>query len=218
MEMCPYCGEDAPVDSGQCWKCGSELSGDGMSGGPELVDCPACTAPLPPSANRCGECGWATREQRPRRRVPAAIGAFALVSLGILVGLGFGLVSSRHSGDPGRASPLAFTYENLAEIYGSEDGESPELLALWAKHHRGRFVSWEMVILEVFPDGTLALAPSPVEDDDEPFAVILTLQDPKVIGYRDLKAEKPIKYSAALERYEGRTFFLTSGVVADDDA
>jgi predicted nucleic acid-binding Zn ribbon protein len=213
MDMCPYCGEDAPIDSTQCWKCGSDLSGDALGDdGEHIAECPACTAPIPPSAPHCGECGWTARKHRPRRRVAPVTGAFVLVCLGISIGLGFGLVS-RLIGDPARADTLAFSYEKLADIYGGEGGQSDELRALWDQHHHGRFVSWEMVVVEVFDDGTLALAPSPVQEDDGPFAVVLSLANPKSPG---LKPGKAIKYSAALERYEGRTFFLTSGLVDTD--
>ena len=51
MYMCPYCGEDAPIDSGQCWKCGSDLSGDGLhDDGDHITECPACSAQIPPNA------------------------------------------------------------------------------------------------------------------------------------------------------------------------
>ena len=35
MEMCPYCGEEVAANVAKCWKCGTELSEGGASGGSE---------------------------------------------------------------------------------------------------------------------------------------------------------------------------------------
>jgi predicted nucleic acid-binding Zn ribbon protein len=213
--MCPYCGEDVPGESRQCWKCGSELSGDAaeiLAGGQlegSAQTCPSCQTPLPPGARGCGTCGWATREE-PRRSPTSVHAAFLLVAFGVLIGLVFGIF--RRGSETGRAAPIAYTYEQLAEIYTSEEGEAQALADMWTTHHHDRYVRWDMVILEISENGTLKLAPQGTSDP----VVHLTLQDPSQIGARGLKAEKPIKYSAALKGYSGKTFFLTSGLLEDD--
>ncbi len=213
--MCPYCGEDVPGESAQCWKCGSELSGEAaeeLSDGqldrrPTASACPTCQSPLGGS-RRCGTCGWVARDGH--RAGSPVHGAFFLVACGVLIGLIFGIYRRDTSG--GRATPIPFSYEQLAEIYTSESDDSGALADLWAKEHRGRYVHWDMVILEIDDAGTLKLAP---EGSPEP-VVHLTLQNSDEIDSRGLKAEKRIKYSAALKGYTGKTIFLTSGLVEDD--
>ena len=103
-------------------------------------------------------------------------------------------------------------YLLLCETLTGEEAERETLSALFAKHHRGRYVVWAMVIRDVDPAGILKLSPEGVADP----VVHLTLQDPAQIAARGLKAEKAIKYSAALDGYSGKTFFLTSGLLEDD--
>ena len=213
--MCPYCGEDVPGESEQCWKCGSALTGEGAE---ELTDgqldrmasagsCPSCQSPMGPN-RRCSTCGWVARDRA--RRVSPVHGAFFLVACGVLFGLVLGIY--RRDTSEGRATPIPYSYEQLVEIYASEADDSGALADSWAQHHRGRYVLWDMVILGIDDAGTLKLAP---EGATEP-VVHLTLQNSDEIDSRGLKAEKRIKYSAALKGYSGKTIFLTSGLVEDD--
>ena len=233
MEMCPYCGEDLPVDSQRCWKCGTELSGaEGGADGLDLrrkpsgppAECPFCQADVSPNALRCNDCGRPLRQVKSRANyVPAVYGVFGLVVVAVLVGLLYSFLANRRPPvDPGRENPIDATYAQLARIYLTH-AQPERKRQQWEEHHQGKFVRWTsqadegpVIILRVDEEaGTLALGNTDKDDPTRPKA-ILELLDPTVISTRGLKAQHGIAYSARLDRYDGQTIYLTAGVLDDE--
>jgi hypothetical protein len=232
MEMCPYCGEDVPDDSKSCWKCGTELSGDGEPGGgdggeptieqrrrqPERaeIECPFCEATVPAKALRCNECGRQVRKHHAARNwIPAVYTAFGIVLLSILVGFGWAALSGGPAApDPGRDSPIGFDYAKLEKIY-LDSRDTEKLRELWKERHQGKFVEWEMHILQIDEDGTLLLASSPSASVPE---VRLELKPPAQaqIEEHELSEGKMVRFSAALRDFDDETFGLDLGLVLDE--
>ena len=123
------------------------------------------------------------------------------------------IANAKEGADPGRNSPAQISYETLKQIY-INPRESERIKNLWEERHRGKFIEWEMVILEVNEDGTLELAGSRTADEAE---AVLTLKHPEQVEEQALKEEKTITFSAALVDWEGNTFNLELGLLLDDE-
>lgn len=226
--MCPYCGEDVPDDSTSCWKCGTELSGDAdeAEGDEGIVSpreptarerqeavCPHCGAVVSARALRCNECGRPFgAPRRARGWLPAVYVAFGVVVAAVVLGLGWAVWSrGGEAPDPGRDRPIRFDYATLARIY-LDSPKASKLRELWRERHEGKFVEWEMVILDVADDGTLLLARSSSAAAPE---VRLTLKRPEDRDALGLVPEKRIRFSAALRSYEGQSFLLDRGLILE---
>src|SRR5579871_325615 len=164
--MCPYCGEEVPVDSNRCWKCGTDLPegasrapGDELevpddddgppgataSAGGDLVTCPHCDAPVPKKAQRCRECG------RPVREVKGSSGAGAwrlgawLVVLVLAVGAAFLVVTfSLKSFRKGttRLPKSDVTWEKLHGQMTAPGTDETRRKEIWDRLYDSHFVRW----------------------------------------------------------------------------
>lgn len=220
MEMCPYCGEDVPDDSGACWKCGTEIQrGEGgagevqqrnleSKGGPK-VECPHCQAQIPARALRCNECGRVLQRGAARANwVPAAWGAFGLVLLATIVGVVVSFVRAhKPPEDPGRKDPIKLDVHELERIYFKGAANEQRRREIWRTQHEGRFVEWEGVIVDIDPAARIiGLAESGL--DGHPTAVVEFKPEQDLSG---LKEEKSIRYSARLDDFREGRFYLSLG-------
>jgi len=230
MGMCPYCAEDVPAESKSCWKCGTELSGEGetsFSAATEpaieqrkkpkdrpVGECPHCGAIVGVKSLRCNDCGRAVRTTDKRNWVPAIWTAFGLVLFALVAGLIYGYVDSlKAPPDPGRSTPEPVGYDQLLRMYRADSAKArTKKLELWEQHHKGKFVRWEMTLLAIREDGSVALGTTEDVSAATPHAV-LELKDTEAVKSKGLMKGKMYLYSASLDHIEGTTVYLTKAVI-----
>lgn len=231
MEMCPYCGEDVPGDSTRCWKCGTELSASdsasaaaGPDGAPAIeerqvegkgkkkptVPCPHCEAPVSIYALRCNECGRSIG--RPGRRInwgKASWIAFAVVSVGLLVGVTYSYIASRVEPEDlarrsRRSEPITLSWIELERIYFKSVDKAHEerRRERWDKEFKGEFIHWQGIIVNVDESlGMLELTDGVVGTSDKP-QVRLALKHLQEVRERGLKRGMSLAYSARLANFD----------------
>lgn len=234
MSMCPYCGEDVPAGSDNCWKCGLELDGDtdpvAGSEGAEIEtrgrtsprpqrDCPHCGESVATRAIRCNKCGERLTSGGRRNWIAAAWAAFGLIVLGTIVGLLYNFFANfEPPPDKGRNTPVSISRAQLRQFYKSESNTGSagvkKKRGLWQDRHEGRFVVWTSYIHDVAVDGlSVSLGDSSRGEPD----LVVFLKNPDQIESRGLKVGKSIKYSARLVDYDAQgVFTLDKGVVEEE--
>ncbi|MCW8141600.1 MAG: zinc ribbon domain-containing protein [Planctomycetota bacterium] len=230
MNMCPYCGEDVPDDSSACWKCGTEIQrGEGGGGGGETieqrnvegktgggpkVECPFCQAQIPARAMRCNECGRPVQRVNVRANwMPAAWGVFGLVLVGTLIGVIVSFVRAHQPApDPGRDTPITIKPHELGRIYLRSGGPEQRRREIWESEHKGKFVAWEGVIVDIDPSARIM----GLADDGLGGRATAVVQFKPGQDLSGLKVEKTIRYSARLEDFRDGQFHLSLGVLLED--
>jgi hypothetical protein len=228
--MCPYCGEDVPAGSNNCWKCGLELDGDTdgatASEGPEIEtrargatrpqrDCPHCGEGVSARAIRCNACGERLTSGGGRNWIAAAWMAFGLIVIGTIVGLLYNYFANFEAPpDPGRLTPVKISRAQLLQFYKADSsGGEKRKRSHWKERHEKRFIIWSSYVHSIEDDLSLSLGDSSRGKAD----VRLILKDLDQIDTRGLKAGKSIKYSARLVDYDAQgVFSLDLGVVEEE--
>ncbi|MBL4849799.1 MAG: zinc ribbon domain-containing protein [Planctomycetes bacterium] len=230
MSMCPYCGEDVPAGSNNCWKCGLELDGDtdsaAASEGMEIEtrgrtakrpqrDCPHCGEGVSVRAIRCNACGERLTTGGGRNWIAAAWLAFVLIVIGTVVGLVYNYFANFEAKpDPGRLTPVKISRAQLHQFYKADSsGGTKKKRGLWQDRHEKRFVVWSSYVHAIEEDSSISLGDSSRGKAD----VRLVLKDLDQIDTRGLKVGKSIKYSARLLDYDKQgVFSLDLGVVEEE--
>lgn len=217
MELCPYCGEDVPPESGQCWKCGGDLTAADRPRAPEPggaplqehPSCPWCEAPVEPTATRCGTCGRTFQAIQPG--VGGVVAAFVAVACALAGVIAYVLLTRPAPAPEAERPALQVQYDQLERIYRDTADDDPEAARVWAERHAGRVVEWTAPahIVAIPAPGVLALDLTPDGDPEAP-AVLLTLRDPAQSAGLTVSG-RATPYTGRLDHRTGRTFHLVDG-------
>lgn len=235
--MCPYCGEEVPVDSNRCWKCGTDLpegagrgaqdelevpDDDGAPGaGPapgEPLLCPHCGSPVPKNASRCRECGRAVKEvQSAGGGAGWRWGAWVTV---LVIGIGAAFLVVSYSLKSLRKEKPRTPRTEVAQdkLRAQMAAPTPEerKREIWNRLFDRHFVKWSGYVVSREGDATLLF--SQKKGGKEAECKVAFLPDEQLEGLKD-GGEDIVWYSARLVAYEAikdKTGALTVVLTLED--
>jgi hypothetical protein len=240
MEMCPYCGEEVPADSAKCWKCGTELGGEGSTkpgssdelevpededeagetaGGErraEMIPCPHCESPVSKKAVRCRACGRNVRAVKQSHAAAAWRWGTWLLVLGVAVAAVAAVATLSLKRQ--RASQVrtisGYKFEELEKkLQPLVPTSSERKREIWARDFEGKWVKWSGVVVTVDADTghvTVAHTKGSKKADGE-----IEFRDDAREELRALNPDQPIVYSARLADFgkDGMAFSLSEGLI-----